>query len=99
MVRLIWSPRSLRDLDAICEYIARDSEYYARVFARRLLRFIESIPRHPLLGEVVPEYGNQTLRERRFRDYRIVYRVFADRVELVTIFHGARTLPPSPPQS
>jgi plasmid stabilization system protein ParE len=28
-MRIRWSPQSLRDLDAIHEYIARDSERYA----------------------------------------------------------------------
>jgi hypothetical protein len=28
-VRILWSPQSLRDLDAIHEYIAKDAEHYA----------------------------------------------------------------------
>ena len=28
-MRILWSPQSLRDLDAIHEYIAKDSERYA----------------------------------------------------------------------
>ncbi|HKD01581.1 MAG TPA: hypothetical protein VKB77_04105 [Terriglobales bacterium] len=28
-MRIVWSPQSLRDLDAIHEYIAKDSEHYA----------------------------------------------------------------------
>jgi hypothetical protein len=28
-MRILWSPQSLRDLDALHEYIAKDSEHYA----------------------------------------------------------------------
>jgi len=94
MAKLIWSPRALDDLDSACEYIARDSEKYACLFAERVVALIETIPQHPLLGAAVPEYNREDLRERLFQNYRIVYRVSPDRVEVVSITHGARLLPP-----
>lgn len=98
MAKLIWSPRALQDLDATCEYIARDSERYAYLFAERIVALIEKIPQNPLWGAVVPEYKRQDLRERLFQSYRIVYRVFEGGIEIVTITHGARLMPPSPPE-
>lgn len=94
MAKLIWSPQAIEDLDAICSYIERDSFEYARLFGERLIALIESIPAQPLLGAVVPEYADERLRERRFRSYRVVYRVDIDAVRIVTITHGARLLPP-----
>ncbi len=96
MAKLIWSPRALNDLQGICEYIARDSERYAALFAQRVIALAESFPRHPLLGAVVPEYGREELRERLFQNYRIVYRVRAEAIEIVTVTHAARLLPPTP---
>jgi plasmid stabilization system protein ParE len=93
MAHVIWSPRALADLEGICEYIARDSERYAKFFAQRAVALIESIPAHPLLGSVVPEYGQADLRERRLQSYRIVYRLTPERIEIVAIVHGARLLP------
>ena len=98
MAKLIWSPRALRDLDGVCDYIARDSAKYAYLFAERIVAFVETIPRFPLLGVVVPEYGIEDLRERVFQSYRVVYRLREDAVEIVTISHGARLLPPLPPR-
>jgi len=98
MAKLIWSPRALKDLDGICEYIARDSAKYAYLFAERIVATIESIPQHPLLGAVVPEYAQEGLRERLFQNYRIVYRLIEGGIELVTIIHGARLLPRLPPR-
>ena len=43
MARLIWSPKAADDLEEICEYIARDSEHYARVFARHVIELAEQI--------------------------------------------------------
>jgi plasmid stabilization system protein ParE len=71
MAKLIWSPRALADLRGICDYIARDSERYASLFAERIVALVESIPEHPLLGAVVPlsfarrEGGNRNAGTRR----------------------------------
>ena len=98
MVKLIWSLQALSDLEGICEYIARDSDRYAKLFAERVLAIVEAIPKHPFLGAIVPEYQREELRERLFQSYRIVYRVHTDSVEIVTISHAARVLPQPPPE-
>ena len=96
MARLIWSPGFIRDLTEICDYIARDSEHYARIFAERVVAIAEAIPDNPSAGAIVPEYGRSDLRERFLHSYRIIYRLRGEDVELVTIAHGARLLPPKP---
>ena len=98
MGKLIWSPRFLQDLDNACEYIARESPRYAYLFAQRIVHFIEIIASQPLLGAVVAEYGDQNLRERLYQNYRIVYRVRGNQVELVTLIHAARLPPPYLPR-
>ena len=97
MAKLIWSARAVADLDAACEYIARDSSRYAYLFAERIVAKIEAIPQHPLLGAVVPEYTRDDLRERLFQNYRIIYHTRGEAVEIVAIIHAARLLPPLPP--
>lgn len=94
MVKLIWTPSSLQDIDNACEYIAKDSPRYAYLFAERIVRFIETIPAQPFLGAVVPEYRQADLRERLFQNYR----VDLDSVNIITIIHAARLFPPIPPQ-
>ncbi|KPJ75415.1 MAG: plasmid stabilization protein [Planctomycetes bacterium DG_20] len=92
MAHLIWSPQAAADLQAICEFIARDSPEYARLFAGQVVGLVESIPDHPQAGRVVPEMETPELRERLLSNYRIVYRLKKDAVEIVTILHGARLL-------
>ena len=92
MVTLIWSPRAATDLEEICSYIALDSEHYARLFAQRIVTLIENIPDFPKAGRVVPEYQQDDLRERIFQNYRIVYRIKREAIEIVAIVHEARLL-------
>jgi len=93
MAELIWSPAAAGDLEEICEYIEKDSEYYARVFAQQIVALIETIPDFPEAGRIVPEYQSNNLREILFQNYRIVYRLKPDSVEIAAIVHGARLLP------
>lgn len=88
-LRLRWSPRAAAQLEDICEYIARDSPRYARAFAQRVLRTIEPIPELPRAGRKVPEYNDESLRERIYQGYRIVYRIREEAIEIVAICHGS----------
>lgn len=87
-----WSPKAAHQLETIVEYIAQDSERYATIFARRILQTVRSIPIYPIAGRVVPEYGDQNLREKIHQGYRIVYRLTPHAVEIVVICHGARLI-------
>lgn len=90
--RVIWSPRAARQFEENIRYIARDSERYARIFARRINRVVRAIPDSPEAGRMVPEYGNPDLREKILQGYRIVYRLTPAAVEIAAICHGARLI-------
>ena len=78
------------DVEAIRAYVARDSPRYADLLVERLVSVVERLETDPLSGRVVPEVGDDTVREVIHGNYRIVYRVRSDLVEIVTIFQGAR---------
>ncbi len=88
--KIRWSPRASDDLEDICKYIARDSERYAAIFVQNIFQIITQIPDFPNSGRIVPEYNNKTLREKIFGNYRIVYRLKNEIIEIVAIHHGAR---------
>lgn len=90
--KIKWSPRAVSNLDEICDYIAGDSDYYARLFAKRIIAIVKDIPQFPRAGRIVPEYKDENLREKIYQDYRIVYRLKNDAVEIVAICHGAKPL-------
>ena len=93
MAQLVWSPSALASLADICEYISRDSEYYARLFAQRIFSAAEMLALFPESGRVVPEYDRRDLRELLFQNYRIVYRIKGNEVQIAAVVHGARLLP------
>jgi toxin ParE1/3/4 len=92
MARLIWSPQSITDLQAICEFVGRDSPEYACALAQRIVDVADSIALFPRSGRIVPEIGISSLRERIVGSYRVIYRVKPEAVEIATILHGARNL-------
>jgi plasmid stabilization system protein ParE len=93
VAQLVWSPSAIGDLADICGYIGRDSEYYARLFAQRVVAATETLIQFPEVGRIVPEFGRRDLRELLFQKYRVVYRVKQDEVQIVAVVHGARLLP------
>jgi toxin ParE1/3/4 len=44
------------------------------------------------MGRVVPELGIETIREVILGNYRIIYRIQEDEVQVITIHHGAQLL-------
>lgn len=93
MDRLVrWSPEAEEDLDSIAQYIARDSEFYARSVVSRILETTRKIPDQPLAGRIVPEIGHEQIRERLVYSYRLVHQVQADGILIVAIIHGRRLL-------
>ena len=91
-MRIEWTEVALDDLAAIRDYIARDSPYYARRFIEHILESVEALENHPQMGRNVPEAGRQDVRELILRGYRVIYQLFDDRVHILTIVHGSRSL-------
>lgn len=92
MAELRWAESAVKDLEQICNYIAEDSEEYAKIFARRIIDSIETTAIFPHSGRVVPEMKNEMIREKVFNNYRIIYRVKDVSIEIVRIIHNARNI-------
>jgi toxin ParE1/3/4 len=95
MAEIRWTLQAADDLEAIAEFISVDSSQYAQLFALHVLKAIERLATFPRSGRVVPELGNAAIREIILGNYRIVYRLRKDIVEILTVYHGARLLDPS----
>jgi len=44
------------------------------------------------MGRIVPEYGNDDIREILYRDYRIIYEIINGEIYIITVIHGSRRL-------
>ena len=88
MAKIILSKTAKFDLKEIFDYIKRDSIKYALLEKKKIQEAIDKIPKHPLLGRVVPEFGNENLRELIFRNYRIIYEIISEsRIHVIAIHH------------
>lgn len=92
MVEVRWAPQAFDDLESITEFIAKDSPYYARLFVIDILGAVDRLLIFPKSGRVVPELKNPVIRETILGDYRIVYRLRKQIVEILTVYHGAKLL-------
>jgi addiction module RelE/StbE family toxin len=93
VARVRWTLQALDDVDAVCDYIARDAPRTAKRFGRRFFEAVEPLERHPHSGQIVPELRRDDIREVRLRRYRIIYRVRSeDLLEILTVWHGSRLL-------
>ena len=73
--KVIWSPEAVEDLEAIAEYIERDSEFYAKAVVSKILDVARSIKDFPKIGRIVPEIGDENIREQFVYSYRLVYQI------------------------
>ena len=90
--QVIWSPEALDDVDAIAEYIAKDSPLYAQSVVEQIQTVSRKLSGLPHRGCIVPELKNNHYRERFVYSYRLIYRVAEQTVYILALIHGARLL-------
>ncbi len=92
MAILKWTPQALADVEANADFIAKDSVYYAQIFARKVFKTVDKLTTFPMLGRIVPEINSENIREIILGNFRIIYRVDEDVIEILTVYHSARLL-------
>ena len=92
MVKVIWTEPALKDLRDLVEYIARDSAVYAARFGIHVVHAPRRLEHAPLIGRMVPEFADQTIRELIYGSYRIIYKVKEQSCFVVAIIHGSRVI-------
>jgi toxin ParE1/3/4 len=92
-MKVAWTRRSQLRLAQIFEYIAKDQPENASRFVDRLIERGDSVGANPRRGRVVPEYQIDTIREVFEDDYRIIYSIGTERVDILTVRHGSQLLP------
>jgi toxin ParE1/3/4 len=97
-MKVFWIPRAVEDLKEVARYIGKDNPRTARLFADRLKRRAESLVRFPKRGKIVPEFSRDELREIIQGNYRIVYRLRENALDILAIFEAHRLLQPIKPE-
>jgi len=76
----------------IASSFARMSALAAERLPATLIARTAALAEFPLMGRVIPEFGNPLLRELIEGGLRILYEVFPDRVEVWGVAYGRETL-------
>lgn len=79
MTRLVWTEEAVEDLEAIRDYVSRDSFAILEARGRAQHRKRRTGAAYPESSRVVPELGRKELRE-VVGSYRVVYRLHEDAV-------------------
>ena len=91
MAKVVWTEKASSNLQAIHEYIAKDSPVYAYRFVRSLVKATAKLETMPSCGRIVPEFNDATLREVLYQNYRIVYSIRTrDTIPILAVIHAAR---------
>jgi toxin ParE1/3/4 len=88
-----WSKPAKLDLRQIYDFIAKDSRFYAQKVSLELVEKSEKLEIFPEIGRIVPEIGDPNLRELLIYSYRLIYEIFPNKIEVLTIIHGKRNFP------
>jgi plasmid stabilization system protein ParE len=94
VAEVIWSERSASDLEAIHQFIARDSPAAADLTIERIRASTRRLAKFPDSGRTVPEAPEEHVKEVIVRPYRVIYRRQHTDVYVATVLHGARQLLP-----
>jgi len=57
-----------------------------------LVERVELLEDAPEQGRVVPEWHEESVREIQYEPYRVVYEIFDDRIEILTLSHMRQLL-------
>jgi toxin ParE1/3/4 len=94
MVQIIWLKSARNDLKDIYDFIAIDSNRYAKLQVEKIQLNTEILKSNIELGRVVPELSDPCIREIFERNYRIIYRIInPSTIHIIFIHHSARQFP------
>lgn len=93
-MRVIWSYIAAGNLIENSRYIARENPEAARSVISDIYEAGNRIKEFPGKGRIVPEIGKANVKEMFCRSYRIIYKVEAKRITILTVRHMRQQLEP-----
>ncbi|WP_303908943.1 type II toxin-antitoxin system RelE/ParE family toxin [Thiohalomonas denitrificans] len=91
---VIWSDPAKADLRSIHDFIAHDSQHYAKKVTQDIVAKTNTLGELPRVGRVVPELSNEAIRELSLYSYRILYEIKEHGVFVLAVIHKRRDLQP-----
>lgn len=91
-MKLTWTNEALNRLIEIEDYISEDSPRRALNFVNQIIQKAESLKKHSRKGRIVPEFSIPEIRELIYKNYRIVYIIRKESLEILTVFESHRLI-------
>ena len=89
-MNVVWAPAALRELKAIREFIQIDNPERGRTFVDEMFAAGARIADMPRAFPLVPKLESKHVRRRAYGRYVILYRVEAERVDILHVAHSAQ---------
>jgi plasmid stabilization system protein ParE len=89
---VVWSQEALDDIDAIADYISRDSPHHVQRVIEALFELSDTLAAFPRAGRGVPELANASVHECFLYSYRMIYEIHVERIDILAVIHGRRLL-------
>jgi toxin ParE1/3/4 len=88
-----WTEQAIADLIGIADFIARDSQRYAKITVDRIRSSTKQLTAFPYSGRMVPEVSIESIRELITGNYRLIYHIVSsDQIDILTVHHSAKRL-------
>jgi toxin ParE1/3/4 len=97
MVEVKWTKQAVQDIDKIAEFIAKDSDHYAKIQVQRFFNAVKVLEKQPKSGKIVSEKQDPLIREILIGSYRIIYKLISSqKIDVLTVHHNKRLLSNNP---
>jgi plasmid stabilization system protein ParE len=94
-VKVVWSPLAIERAYEEARFIAQDKREAALRWLDGLFASTDRLEIFPASGHVVPELALPEFRQIIYRSHRVIYRVDADAVSILTVRRSKRLLDPA----
>jgi toxin ParE1/3/4 len=91
-MKIIWSPLSIERITEIAKFIAEDKPGAADKWIDSIFSTTEKLIEFPQSGRMVPELDHEEIREIIHGNYRIIYQISSENIEILTVRHGRQLL-------
>jgi len=91
-MKIKWTKEALFNIQEIEDFISQDDQTAAINLTNKFISLVEDLFNFPKKGRIVPELSFDQIRETLYKNYRIVYLIKKNSIEILTVFEGHKLL-------
>ncbi len=91
-MKIYWTKEALNNLQEIEDFISQDNLNAAIKLIDKIISLVEDLIEFPRKGRIVPELSIDQIREILHKNYRIVYLIKKNSIDIITVFESHKLL-------